>query len=206
MTDFMFFDRELMKAPLHRRAWVLQERILAPRVLHFGSKQLFWECKQGLLCERFPDSMPDALRALSVNTFKSLNMLTLKPKSGRITFDQILHGPNGHINIFALWKKVVGAYSQTHLTFKSDKVIALSGIAKYMRDLFQDEYVAGMWRRCLESELLWSVDNLQQIDGLPSTRSFAYRAPSWSSLSLDGEINPGRWTRKTFASRSLKLL
>ena len=79
MTDIMFFDRELMNAPLHHRAWVLQERILAPRILHFGSKQLFWECKRGLMCERFPRGVPDVLRKLSVNTFKSLDMLTLKP-------------------------------------------------------------------------------------------------------------------------------
>lgn len=196
MTDFMFFNRELMNAPLHRRAWVLQERILAPRVLHFGSKQIFWECKRGLLCERFPDSMPDVLKKLSVNTFKSLDMLTLKPKSTRITFDQILNGPNGHVNILGLWGKVIEAYSQTHLTFKSDKVIALSGIAKRMRELFQDEYVAGMWRRCLESQLLWSVDDVGQVGGLPSTRSFTYRAPSWSWLSVDGKIRPGRYMQE----------
>jgi hypothetical protein len=34
----------LSNAPLNKRAWVAQERILAPRVLHFGRNQLFWEC------------------------------------------------------------------------------------------------------------------------------------------------------------------
>lgn len=36
-------------------------------------------------------------------------------------------------------------YSETQLTFQSDKAIALSGIAKVMRDAFKDEYVAGLW-------------------------------------------------------------
>ena len=29
---------------LGKRGWVIQERILSPRVLHFASNQMFWEC------------------------------------------------------------------------------------------------------------------------------------------------------------------
>ena len=36
----------LSNAALNRRAWVVQERILAPRVLHFSMNQLFWECSE----------------------------------------------------------------------------------------------------------------------------------------------------------------
>jgi hypothetical protein len=36
----------LSTAPLNQRAWVVQERILAPRVLHFSGNQLFWECNE----------------------------------------------------------------------------------------------------------------------------------------------------------------
>ena len=36
----------LSSAPLLQRAWVVQERLLAPRVLHFGRNQLFWECSE----------------------------------------------------------------------------------------------------------------------------------------------------------------
>lgn len=32
--------------PLASRAWVLQERLLAPRTLHFSKTQLFWECNK----------------------------------------------------------------------------------------------------------------------------------------------------------------
>lgn len=31
-------------SPLSQRAWVLQERLLSNRVLHFGDEELFWEC------------------------------------------------------------------------------------------------------------------------------------------------------------------
>ena len=29
---------------LSKRAWVLQERLLSPRVLYFGTKRMYWEC------------------------------------------------------------------------------------------------------------------------------------------------------------------
>lgn len=45
-------------APLNKRGWVLQERLLAPRVLHF-SDYIFWECKSVSACEITPTGKPD---------------------------------------------------------------------------------------------------------------------------------------------------
>ena len=39
-------ENGLSNEPLNRRAWVTQERILTPRVLHFSRNQLFWECNE----------------------------------------------------------------------------------------------------------------------------------------------------------------
>ena len=40
---------------LFRRAWVLQERLLSPRMLHFHRRQLYWECNEiDLANENFP--------------------------------------------------------------------------------------------------------------------------------------------------------
>ncbi|CAN9444236.1 unnamed protein product [Alternaria alternata] len=36
--------------PLMSRAWVYQERLLAPRILYFG-EELSWECRQSSACE-----------------------------------------------------------------------------------------------------------------------------------------------------------
>jgi hypothetical protein len=33
------------ESPLSSRGWCLQERVLAPRTLHFGVEQMFWECR-----------------------------------------------------------------------------------------------------------------------------------------------------------------
>jgi Heterokaryon incompatibility protein (HET) len=44
LTDISFWQKELSQAPPNRREWVVQKRLLAPRVLHFGRSQLMWEC------------------------------------------------------------------------------------------------------------------------------------------------------------------
>ena len=86
------------------------------------------------------------------------------------------------------WKKVVDANSQSLLTYQGDKLIALSGIAKVMRGIFQDEYFVGMWRSYLASQLSWAFQDAAQVKGEPSTRNFAYRAPTWSWASAEGKI------------------
>ncbi|PVH93324.1 hypothetical protein DM02DRAFT_634643 [Periconia macrospinosa] len=48
-----------------------------------------------------------------------------------------------------------------------------------------DEYVAGMWRKHLESALLWSVDYNENINSPSLPRPFTYRAPTWPWALLD---------------------
>ena len=45
-------------SPLSRRAWVLQERLLSPRTLHYTKRQLFWECRASKACESSPNPCP----------------------------------------------------------------------------------------------------------------------------------------------------
>lgn len=45
------FQRDVDEAVLNKRGWVLQERALARRSIHFSSTQLYMECGKGVLCE-----------------------------------------------------------------------------------------------------------------------------------------------------------
>lgn len=45
------FDREVDRAQLNKRAWVMQERFLSRRTIHFGANQVYWECGEGVYCE-----------------------------------------------------------------------------------------------------------------------------------------------------------
>src|SRR3569833_16558 len=77
---------EVLRAPLNTRGWVCQEQIMvssnsfslhylfwpagtfnfrrlttilkAPRTLHFGRRQMYWECYDGAVCETFPKGAP----------------------------------------------------------------------------------------------------------------------------------------------------
>ncbi|KAI1809561.1 HET-domain-containing protein [Poronia punctata] len=173
LTDWGLLERELRSAPLNMRGWVLQERLLAPRILHFGRWQLFFECDQGgVLCERFVEKLPRSLQRVNTKYFSSLQ--------------------TGGGDVYKLWGGIVRSYSRTKLTYPSDKLVAIAGIAKVMRARLgdEDEYVVGMWRSRLASHLLWQVSSSSS-----SPSSSASRKPSWSWLSVDGEVDFPR-TRK----------
>jgi hypothetical protein len=43
--------------PLNKRAWVVQETLLAPRVLFLCGSQVFWECYEFTASEEYPDGV-----------------------------------------------------------------------------------------------------------------------------------------------------
>ncbi|PVH70448.1 HET-domain-containing protein [Cadophora sp. DSE1049] len=160
---------------LASRGWALQERFLAPRTLHFTTKQLFWECIQGCASESSP-------------TISAQNIFDGHPSIA-------LKGP---MPAEMLWDNVVRAYSQTYLSHVADKLIALSGIARAVQARNRDIYLAGMWWTGLETQLLWAVKRTpwMQKRALPAhrltpkpTRPVEYRAPSWSWAAVDGFIS-----------------
>jgi hypothetical protein len=48
--------------PIHERGWILQERLLSPRVLYFADDQLYWECCELDASESFPTGIPSEIR------------------------------------------------------------------------------------------------------------------------------------------------
>ncbi len=45
------FENDVDRALLNTRGWVLQERILSRRTIHFSANQTYWECGEGVCCE-----------------------------------------------------------------------------------------------------------------------------------------------------------
>lgn len=50
-TDVADFDKDVEDAQLNTRAWVMQERFLSHRTIHFSANQTYWECGEGIYCE-----------------------------------------------------------------------------------------------------------------------------------------------------------
>ncbi len=192
LIDFQFWQYGLGRAHLNQRGWVVQERLLAPRVLHFGPTQLFWECCEMDAAETYPRGLPHILGTSAASRFKSLEPLVDGARLRQ-------RGPGDSDSRFyahQLWPRIVQAYSSALLSYPGDKLVALSGIAKKMIDVIQDDYVAGMWSRYLASQLLWHVDGCRQINNEPSRRPQEYRAPSFSWASVDGVISTSTITDK----------
>jgi hypothetical protein len=180
MLDYNYWKHLVEDDPLLRRAWVVQERLLAPRVLHFGSNQLFWECKEGQICEDFPIGSPAVLLRPDQDCFfKVFNDHIL----------DFLKAKSSHPNAaHAVWQRALSSYTGCGLTKSSDKLIALAGIATELGPKLSNEYVAGLWKQYMATEMLWYVDV-----GTISRRQVTYRAPSFSWASVDGAVVPGVW-------------
>ena len=160
------WDKEVRDAPLAGRGWVLQERILAPRVLHFSSRQVFWECCELEASETFPNGDPQNFIGgrLKANDFHSL----IGPK-------QRQHRTSG-----LMWRRIFTAYTSCLLSKEDDRLVALSGIAEHFGEGLGLEYLAGLWKSHLPCALLWVVPR-----GAISHRPKSYRAPSWSWASVE---------------------
>jgi hypothetical protein len=51
--DIDDFNNDVDTGTLNQRAWVLQERVLSHRTIHFSARQTYWECGYGVRCENF---------------------------------------------------------------------------------------------------------------------------------------------------------
>lgn len=155
------YERSIHKNPLAMRAWALQEKALSPRTLHCLDQGIFWECRTTMASEDFPDGLDGSY---AHNSFvKESPLLHLDPT-----------------NSFS-WTSLVNRYSGCNLTYPRDKLVALSGIACFLRDKNQDEYFAGLFRKDLEINLCWIM---QFTVDRPT-----YRAPSWSWAAVDGRVS-----------------
>ncbi|KAK3956757.1 heterokaryon incompatibility protein-domain-containing protein [Pseudoneurospora amorphoporcata] len=177
-----FWLNEVSNALVNTRAWVLQEHILAPRVLHFGGRQLMWECCEKNASEVFPHGLHPELSASEDVRFKSF-ALEVEQNDQRGYLDTSTL-PLAQL----LWSRIIFDYSCRDLSRPEDKLIACSGVAKRFQSLLQDTYVAGMWRTNLEDQLLW-----RRHPDSTGSRSGAYRTPTWSWASLDAIILPPEW-------------
>lgn len=213
VLDLDFWETTVDQAPVNRRGWVLQERLIAPRVLHFCHDQIAWECWEKDAIESRADGMP--LLQLKAGSIVSRSRLKgMVPsvdgkalRHARLSRGRLKNGKytdiDAHMGLavpsvycFEVWKRVVETYSKTRLTKATDKLIALAGIAKIMSRRIlngrDEDYVAGMWRHNLESQLLWRVDPAVRKDGTYDFHSERpgmdeYRAPSFSWAAIDSE-------------------
>lgn len=168
------FTMSMSDLPLSSRGWVVQERLLSPRVLHFTEDRIMWECEASA-------SLHEALPRGILGTGEPFDM-TLQPFS----IDCFPGGkPNLHqFEQFHNWDMIVRKYSGCLLTYpEKDKLVAFAAIAQGFSPVFGGDYYAGHFRQNMPFDLAWSVSK-QHSDKKSATK----RYPTWSWTSVDSQI------------------
>ncbi|ETS75716.1 hypothetical protein PFICI_12660 [Pestalotiopsis fici W106-1] len=186
--EWDYFRQEIDGSPWDRRAWTHQERTFARRVLFFGNR-LYYQCQE---CSRIEDIPDRPVSPISLNFEIEERIYTLMKGSRSVTEN------------YQHWRRLVQAYSERLLTYPSDKLAAISGVAQYLGQICNDENLAGLWRKNLQLDLLWTMktrvsrdqdfigtrwaksQNKERLD----LRNADYMAPTWTWASSD---KPIRW-------------
>lgn len=165
--------------PLLSRGWAFQERILSSTVLHFCGQELVWECNEEIVCEctglstRFgpKEQFYRLIHTDDIDLRNSGQSDTSSRHKERSTVSK-------------KWHSIVEQYSSLQLTKETDRLPALSGLAKQASPILGD-YFAGIWSDTLVSDLMWRVNKLDFEFGRP----VKYTGPSWSWASVTGPIS-----------------
>ncbi|KAL9069696.1 MAG: hypothetical protein Q9157_006079 [Trypethelium eluteriae] len=174
-----FWVRELLSSHVYSRGWVFQERMLSPRLLHFVKHQIFWDCATMSACETFPSGLPGRVDEIA-GADRYWRSGLQDPSSLR---QQTLVGPADY-SVEQFWKNAVLYYTSCNLTNGKDKLVAVWGVAKLIRDALGEKYGAGLWQRNLEEQLAWRVSSCELLERPPDLSN----NPTWSWASINGAI------------------
>ncbi|KAF1366012.1 HET-domain-containing protein, partial [Lizonia empirigonia] len=164
------FEKDVEQAGLNKRAWVLQERVLAKRTIHFSANQTYWECGEGVHCE-------------------NLTKMKSSPRKGYFLLDpsfpdRLFRSGRGRTVEFIHF--LFENYSKRGLTKDTDRCFAASGLeARIARALPCKNRRYGIFQEHFHRNLLWQTSDKQ-------TERIAYtnnqEVPSWSWMTCSGGI------------------
>ena len=155
---------EMTSEPLYKGVWAFQERVLSPRILHFASDQIYFECMVYFVSE-------DGL--LLDDRYHTIH--NIDPDTGLLR-----------------WFMLLRTYGQLNLVEATDKLPALANIARSYQAILNDEYVAGCWKKQLVESLCWQSLHCKpaglhrapswswaSVDGIPGMQ---FHGRTWESL------------------------
>ncbi|RYP60488.1 hypothetical protein DL769_008093 [Monosporascus sp. CRB-8-3] len=151
-------------SPLASRGWTFQESVLSLRLLHYGKRQIYWQCRQGY---QAADGVPPGIRYPESSHYPVFSTLLSSDRGA-------LPGPFDVTHLLMDYYDMVVSFSHREFTYDSDKLPALSGLAQRIHKVLGGEYLAGLWSADFNRGLLWFAE-LVTCDHISE-----FLAPSWS--------------------------
>jgi hypothetical protein len=166
------FDPVLLdfyNSPWSNRGWVYQEEELSPRKLLFGQHMVHFECSRKRSSQ-------------NGETFSQDDRVDWS-RWTNLTPEQVYRG----------FREAIRQYSSRSLSYESDRLPALAGVAKRVFEYTGSKYLAGLWMEDLHIALLWVAKGpgirqslAKRLELLGVSRGSG--APSWSWVSHPGYI------------------
>lgn len=163
------FNNDVDEGPLMRRAWVLQERVLSRRIIHFTAAHTYCECGDGVLCEQLTKLEPPPRRQYFI---VDPNFPSRLNRSG-------FHRTEDFVQF--LFTK----YSTSSLSFDTDRDVAIYSLLKRMEQVLDSKVRYGIFRCFFGSLFLWRRTHMNK-----TARIFYGKrtVPSWSWMAYSGGI------------------
>ncbi|VUC27444.1 unnamed protein product [Clonostachys rosea] len=167
-ADIDDFHTDVERSILNSRGWVLQERALARRIIHFTKNQAYFECGNGVHCESLMKLNNGKAALLGDSNF---------PRSA-----ESFHKTGKIVIMQNLYKQ----YSALAFKFFQDRPVGISGLERRLTSAYDTRGGYGILEAYLERSLLWKRDESNYLERIqfPSGRSL----PSWSWMAYSGAI------------------
>jgi len=153
-ADYCEFGNDVPgKFNLDSRGWCFQEQFLSPRSIYFGPKDIHWICREGTVCDRYPDF--EGCRG----TKDHKGSRWQSPKQlyeGVVSLgNKSISEPGTWVDWYKIWRIIREDYSRKQLRYQSDKLLALAGVASIIQRKFNATSSFGLWLEFFLDELLW---------------------------------------------------
>ncbi|KAK5072579.1 hypothetical protein LTR64_004946 [Lithohypha guttulata] len=180
----------MLDSQVDRRAWVMQETVLARRVVYIHTRRA--------RVRHFDQSDHQSRQFTSYRGIKQSDLAGDYPTFQAMTIGFSFFRQSYEIDVhtrpfaqlhsaectYAEWRLViVPLYTAKRITYVKDRLPALSGLASRVKDYLQDEYIAGLWSGDMPMSLIWYVRSNSKRPA-PSN----YMSPSFSWVSLNKPV------------------
>lgn len=180
------------------RGWILQERTLSRRTLHWSMYEVSWECNEIVASERQPaghGGMKPYRKWAPRNTYeppwKWFREL-FYPDPNWSEPDRLMYP--GRIMKTDDWHDLVRELSRRKLTYLSDRLPAMSGLANAFGKAVgspTSSYYYGLWRETLTFDLCWfrsAIPNASESQHGNIVKSSDVPSFSWGSINAPVEF------------------